>query len=299
MDSEAVKQVEQVVTDGIASVNWIVLVTSLVAAGIGAYFGSYLRKKAEYRASAEHFNEILEQLKMQTKATERIKGDMARELEDFKARLQEDVYYRTEILHTQHIFVRELYADGIAEYSSRQAQALREAYLILFEPQSSSDSAVKGKDFEERVNTAIPLVMKPLREHLGLLDESTIKKVYSVRDDLLNFRKCQQEEADVEKGVFFDKTEEARKFVKADEIAFRLGLISQTLRGKETAQMKKFRVTEKAECGTVIIGERTLNKGTVFELEISRLSSVEMTDLLNNLEKECIEFVKKPPEAKA
>jgi len=132
----------------------------------------------------------------------------------------------------QDRFVRDLYAQGIKNYSTKEAQALRQAYLLLFEP---SSSAVDGpsKDFQGQMELAIQIVMQPLRNHVGWLDESTIQKVYSVQDKLLEFKSGTPEEMKQQKNSFFNLTETTRQFVKADKIAFRLGLINRPLEQKD------------------------------------------------------------------
>lgn len=139
---------------------------------------------------------------------------------------------KIEALQTQDVFVRELYAEGIKEYSREQTQALRQAYLILFQPHSSTVSTA-GLGFEEQLDTAIQVVMEPLRNHVGLLDESTIRKINSVQNYLLNFKGRTPEELKKEKSNFYNETEVARQFVKVDKIAFRCGLISRPLEERD------------------------------------------------------------------
>lgn len=137
-------------------------------------------------------------------------------------------------LQRQGSFLRDLYAQAIKNYSTEQAQALRHAYLLLFEPRSSTVDRVPD-DFQEQLELAIQIVMKPIRKHLGWLDEPTIRKIYSVQHKLLECKGRTPEEMKREKNDLFDVTETARQFVKADKIAFRLGLISQPLEQKDQA----------------------------------------------------------------
>jgi hypothetical protein len=138
-------------------------------------------------------------------------------------------------LQRQDSFIRDLYAQEIKNFSTEQAQALRNAYLLLFEPWSSTVDRA-AKDSQEQLESAIQMVMKPLRNHLGWLDELTIRKIYSVQHRLLECKGRTPEEMKREKNDLFDATETARQFVKADKIAFRLGLISQPLEQKDRAQ---------------------------------------------------------------
>lgn len=118
-------------------------------------------------------------------------------------------------------FLRELYADGIKTYSTQQAQGLRRAYRLVFEEDDS--------EFQKQLDTAIDQVMKPLRDHLGILDEPTKQRIYDIHNKLQEFNGRQRRELIAEKNDFFNLTVMAEQFVKADKIAFRLGLISHPL----------------------------------------------------------------------
>lgn len=128
----------------------------------------------------------------------------------------------------ENSFLRDLYAEGIKTYSTQQAQALRQAYNRLFNSRPSVFD-LDERERQEQLETAIQLVMQPLRDHLGILDEPTKKKIYSVNNKLLDFKGRQPHELKEEKNDFFNLTEMAQRFVKADKIAFRLGLISRPL----------------------------------------------------------------------
>jgi hypothetical protein len=171
-------------------------------------------------ALRERFATVLAQLEAQTKLTESIKYDFAIELENIK-------YGQGE-----NIFIRDLYAGNIKEYSAEQAYALRQAYLILYEP-SSSTSESEGKGTEERLDAAIQLAMTPLRKHIGWLDEQTIGKIYEVQHEFLEIKHNNADQFRANKQDVFDLTEEARQFVKADKIALRLRLIRHSLDSNE------------------------------------------------------------------
>ena len=129
---------------------------------------------------------------------------------------------------TEKVFVRDLYIDGIKDYSSKQALALREAYLLFFEESHSGRQDIAGKDFDIKLNETVQMVMTPLRKHLGILDEETIKKIYDVQHYLYKFQSLEKLKS--QKIEFFNVTDMARQFVKADQIAFRLGLIKEPLK---------------------------------------------------------------------
>ena len=146
-------------------------------------------------------------------------------------------------------FIRQHYA-GIKEYSSAQAQALRQAYLILFEPKSSHLSAANAT-FDERVEFAIQSLLEPVRGHLGILDDLTAKKIYAVANYL---RGCKGSETKPGKITFYEITETSKRFVKPDRIAYRLGLIERPLNKLKELEMVHVRVLEK---GVSILGDYT------------------------------------------
>jgi septal ring factor EnvC (AmiA/AmiB activator) len=229
MDSETLKLLRQATTEGLYSASWLLIAISLVAGGIGAYFGAYLKTKAEHRATKEDFAELLKQVESQTRAVETIKGEITEQVttstDRFRAELAKDLARFQALLQipsAEAAFIRELYADGLREYAIQQAQGLRQAYLILFEPESSTIS-VATKTFPERIEMAIEQVMKPLRDHLGILDEETIKQIYAVQNELLKSPLLVEDS----KQDFLDATEQARQFVSLDKIAWRLGLITK------------------------------------------------------------------------
>ena len=251
MGVEILKLLEEVITGGGAFASLLTIILAGLLAGVGAYVGSYLRKKGEYEAIRQDFNNALQQLEQQTK-------------------VQEGIKHEFEALRLQHTFVRELYA-GIETYSIEQAQALRQAYLLLYEPDSAwhqeslgsttswadpskrhyiyqilpgfgaklSDSSeenvegkrvweLEGKPLEELVDKAVRTVMEPLRKHIGLLDRETLKEIYDVQHKLLDLKDKAPKERRRGKNTILDVTETAWQFVKADRIAFRLGLIDRT-----------------------------------------------------------------------
>ncbi len=216
MDAKILELIQTSVHEGILSSSWIMLIIAIVSAGVGAFFGAYLKRKGEDVAIRENFSNVLEQLKAQKELTESI-------------RYKFEVQLKTlESLQAQHIFVRELYSEGIKEYSSEQGFSLRQAYLLLYQPHSCSSSN-KDKKLEERLEVAIETVMQPLRKYIGILDESTIEEIYKTQDFLLKMRGNDEKEVRRKKNDVFNLTDVTRKFVKADMIAYRKGLIDYEL----------------------------------------------------------------------
>jgi len=149
---------------------------------------------------------------------------------------------------------------GIQEYSSLQAQALRNAYLILFEPATN----LNDEELDQTRKKAIDIILQPMRSHLGILDEFTINRTYSVANYLRKFDDCAKELRN-KKITFFDITERSRRFSKSDRIAYRLGLTRQTLEKWKEIKMIKVRVLKD---GVTILGKWT-NPQPGAELSIS------------------------------
>jgi hypothetical protein len=105
--------VREAVEQGLASGLWLFVVGTICASAIGAFAGSYLKKKAELAALDEQFQTALLQLQQQTRAIEGIKAEvgkdfaesvesikasLARDLEAFKIGLQDQLKRQSEIL---------------------------------------------------------------------------------------------------------------------------------------------------------------------------------------------------------
>lgn len=224
MDTETLKILQQAVKEGISSSAWLLFVATVLGAGIGAYFGAYLKRKGEDLALRENFQETLSRLEEQTRATGEIQQEFAVQLK------------KMESLQAEAAFTRELYGSGLREYSTAQAGGLRQAYLLVFEP-SAASVPCEGKDFDERLNMALQAVMQPLRSYIGLLDEETIRRIHQVHNRLLELRAKTPGDVMREKLKIFNAADEARQHVKADMIAFRLGLIQKPLgRGEQLSE---------------------------------------------------------------
>lgn len=272
MDPELINKINQAVSEGLASTRWLLIALSLIAAAIGAFVGPYLKKKAEDLATKENFRDLLDQLIKQTKATEKIKGEVAEQtgssIEALKAEFAEDleslkgrIAIATEdrkaeltAAADELAYVREHYA-GIKEYSSAQAEALRQAYLAVFEHPESSRLPTN------ELVVVIESVLDPLRRHLGTVDERTSMRIYAVANYLRGFQ-GREKELEGKRIAIWEITERTRRFVKADKIAYRLGLVNRLL--KEVAVMR-VRVLQD---GIPILGKYTYPQKGV-EVEIS------------------------------
>ena len=157
-------------------------------------------------------------------------------------------------------FIRQHYA-GIKEYSSAQAQGLRQAYLVLFEPKSSH-VPVANATFDERVDFAIQALLEPVRNHLGVLDNLNPNKIYAVANYVRSFKGSETKPGRI---TFYEITERSKSFVKADRIAYRLGLIERPLYRSKEVEMVRVRVLGE---GIPIVGEYT-NPSVGLTTEIS------------------------------
>jgi hypothetical protein len=231
MDAESLQLLKAVLVEGITSASWRVLLLAIVGAGLGAFLGAYLKRKGEDRALRENFSGVLNQMKQQTEITEQIKSEFATRLESMKAERAETLVKITEQIksfYAQDAFVRELYIDPLRQYCHEQAYALRQAYLLLYEPASSSSGSEKMA-LEARLDMATQLVMEPLRKHIIWLDEATHRRITDVHNKILDMKGRTTEEFNKKKIDIFNETDTARQFVKVDRVAYRLGLIGNPL----------------------------------------------------------------------
>lgn len=76
----------------------IVAVTSLISAGLGAYIGSYLKKKGQDKAMSEGFKDLKDRLVETTKLTEEIKSDIAKDSYEYKFKFEKYHQKRIEVI---------------------------------------------------------------------------------------------------------------------------------------------------------------------------------------------------------
>jgi hypothetical protein len=117
MDPELLKLIHATVKEGVTSVSWTVMIIGLLAAGIGAFLGSYLKRRGEMRATTDNFEELLRQLKAQTEATQAIQGKYATDLSKLSNDLSVLAHKRT---------------TRFSEWHSRQITILSELYRRLY-----------------------------------------------------------------------------------------------------------------------------------------------------------------------
>lgn len=82
----------------------IVGLISLISAGIGAYFGSYLKKKGEVKALNEAFEDVKTQLQETTKITESIKDQIGKESYVYRHKFES--YHAKQIESIEGLYAR-------------------------------------------------------------------------------------------------------------------------------------------------------------------------------------------------
>jgi hypothetical protein len=154
MDAELLKIVQQAVRDEVTASLWIMFLVGVCSAAIGAFAGSYLKKKGESLATKEDFDSLLIQLKTQTKATEDIKANVQRDLNFFT-----DSLARGRDLTT---FRRERVAKHLDEVLAAYVSIYAIAQLVPLRKWLNSNADLET---EERFRSAL----SQLRAHFGSL----------------------------------------------------------------------------------------------------------------------------------
>jgi len=145
-------------------------------------------------------------------------------------------------MQEENVYLRGLY-DDIKDYTKEQAHALRDAYLIMYEPESSSIE-VSDKDFKQKLEIARQRIMLPLRTNIVRVDAKTKMRIHDINNEFVKYTEKSKESKDAErefqekKDKFFKEIEECIDFIRVDKVAFRLGLIKKPLGHKEDREDK-------------------------------------------------------------
>jgi hypothetical protein len=164
MDSESVKLVEQAVADGLASAKWLMPVISLVAAGIGAFCGSFLKKWGEDIAANKNFNELLKQQKVLMKATEEIKGKIAAAFA-LSGKIDEN----------------------LLQYSKLQCSELLEVHRMLYESGEITET-LDVADFVKKIKEADQRILKPVTDYGVFINKPIRQRIYQVHNILEQYK---------------------------------------------------------------------------------------------------------------
>jgi hypothetical protein len=137
MDPELLKLIDQAVTRGVTATSAIIFLVGLLGATLGAFLGSYLKKSGELLATKEKFDEILKQVEAQTKVTEEIKGNIAKETAGFTEELRTRFTTELEILRTNLRVTAHQRETRFSEWYGHQTNVLSELYTLLSRAEQS------------------------------------------------------------------------------------------------------------------------------------------------------------------
>ncbi len=89
MTPDEIKELVESVRDGLTFPVWSYYLLMLVAGAIGSYFGAYLRRRAEDKATNANFATLLEQQKAVVHATEGVRADLSRLSDEHRVRFSQ------------------------------------------------------------------------------------------------------------------------------------------------------------------------------------------------------------------
>jgi hypothetical protein len=183
MDADQIKLIQQAVSEGLESTRWLLVLVGLIAAGAGAFFDSYLRKRGEDRAIKEGFQGFLEQLRRQTEVTEAIKAEVDTQtgttLERLKKEFAEDLAKGVEDLRdslerdrTFNTFRREQISDKLDRINASIKEILFVSEIVGMRSFAFSGDLIAGERtiFSElssvKINTGILLKLEAIPRKL-------------------------------------------------------------------------------------------------------------------------------------
>lgn len=125
--------VEAAVREGLYFPWWSYMLAFLLSM-VGAYYGSYIKRKAEDRATQENFDKLREQLRITTQDTEEIKITLSRNI----------------WLNQQHWAIREQHYMSLLTHLTKLKLSLQDRDSYYMEPGSEYDSSrSEGEHFQE------------------------------------------------------------------------------------------------------------------------------------------------------
>lgn len=155
---------------GISSeVGWLPGFLVVIAAGLSAYFGSYLRKKSEFKAAREEFETLHQQLIVTTQSVEEIKSSLAG-----KGWVRQQHWS-----HREKHYLELLSQLWIAKYSS-------EALRVHFERGGNHRDDARVDEFEDRTmtrrNDAVDAVIRAMGPAAVFLPASAVDKLHVLKE---------------------------------------------------------------------------------------------------------------------
>lgn len=153
-------------------------VLAVVAAGIGAFGGAYLRKRGEDRAMHENFTAIREQLRTTTRDTEEIRQQLSghawRSQQQWSAREQ---YYSKLLTHLHHF---RMALDDLSDY-------YMEPGTELMPDDQRGDNFHKLRADASSSYTEVQKLMGPAAIFLSRQAEESLAKLFNEHWGLANF----------------------------------------------------------------------------------------------------------------
>jgi hypothetical protein len=122
MDAKVLEALTALINQRLTAQLILTALLAVIAAALGAYFGSYLAKKAERLAASESFRDALAEHVESTFQTERVKTAIATAASGSLEKLRADLQSKS----TFAVFQRDL----VASYQSRLVDSLREVMTI-------------------------------------------------------------------------------------------------------------------------------------------------------------------------
>lgn len=169
------EQVRQIITiashDGLVFPWWSYIGAFLASLG-GAYLGSYLKRKAEDRATQENFNNLRAQLRKTTQDTEEIKATLLRK----------------SWLTQQQWAVREQHYMNLLLHLRRLQLSLEARSLCYMEPGSEHDEVIPESEHYQYLARAFSESHQAIRELIGpasiFLSDKSIKALKLMEEEL-------------------------------------------------------------------------------------------------------------------
>lgn len=189
MTADESRILAEIVSENIdSSASIIYLIGGLVAftaSLIGAYIGTYLKKKAENKAHDDHFNKLNEQLRKTTRDTEEIKLTLA----------------NNNWVDQQHWSIREKYYNQLITHLSNWRAALSERNFCYLNPGSEHDMSIEnGEGYRKLVERCFES-KKEVKELIGptliFLSEETIEALNKLFGDIWVIDETVTSESDI------------------------------------------------------------------------------------------------------
>ncbi|HDL7734748.1 hypothetical protein [Yersinia enterocolitica] len=226
MTVDEIRVLAEVIAENInssASISYLIGVVAVFTASlIGAYIGTYFKKKAENKANDDHFNKLSEQLRKTTRDTEEIKLALA----------------NNNWVDQQHWSIREKYYNQLITHLSNWRAALSDRNSYYMTPGSEHDSSIEDSEgyrkLVERCSESRKEVKGLIGPTLIFLSEETIEALNKLFGDIWMIEETVVSESDIamDKFKLIDSTrniilDEARRELRKPVNGIDLNLITR------------------------------------------------------------------------